>query len=105
MIQYHGEMMLQLPDYYETVEDKEEKAKLTKKVEASILYWYYGRETKGKNPTLQNLFDLPLARTRLETVLYASEVWVGEITPLRECLYRIQRSASFLKLLYLRGIC
>jgi hypothetical protein len=84
--------MLQLPDYYEAMEKGEEKAKLTDKVERSLLYWYYSRETKAKNPTLQELFDLPLARTRRETVLFASEVCDGETIPLRECLYQVQRS-------------
>lgn len=92
LIEYHGEIMLRLPDYYETMEQKEEKAKLTDKVERSILYWYYGRETQKKNPTLQELFELHLARMRREIVLFASEVWEGETTPLRECLYQVYRS-------------
>ncbi|KAK5114552.1 hypothetical protein LTR62_002487 [Meristemomyces frigidus] len=91
LIEYYGDIMLRLPDYYEAMEDKDEKAKLTEKVERSILYWYYSRETQAKNPQLQALFDLPLARTRREMVLFASEVWSGETIPLRECLYRVQR--------------
>nr|POF05967.1 altered inheritance of mitochondria protein 9, mitochondrial [Quercus suber] len=87
LVEYNGEIMLRLPDYYEAMEDREEKAQLTNKVERSILYWYYGRETQRKNPALQQLFDLPLARIRREVVLFASEVWDGETIPLRECLH------------------
>lgn len=96
LIEYHGEMILRLPDYYETMEDKEEKAKLTDRVEKSILLWYYGQEIQEKNPNLQHLFDLPLARKRRETVLFASELWEGETIPLRECLYQLQRWAFLL---------
>jgi hypothetical protein len=92
LFEYHGEIILRLPDYYEAMEDKEEKVKLANKVERSIIYWYYGRETGEKNPALQELFDLPLARKRRELVLFASEVWHGETIPLRECLYHVQRS-------------
>lgn len=74
LIEYHGEIMLRLLDYYEAMEDKEAKVKLTDKVERSIIYWYYGQETQVKNPALQELFDLPLARKRRETVLFASDV-------------------------------
>lgn len=99
LIEYHGEIMLRLPDYFEGIEQKEEKAKLTEKVERSILYWYYSRETQKKNPTLQELFNLPLARTRREMVLFASEVWDGETIPLRECLYQAHRSVCSRRLL------
>lgn len=98
LIEYHGEMILRLPDYYETMEDKVEKAKLTDRVEKSILLWYYGQEMQEKNPTLQNLFDLPLARKRRETVLFASELWEGETIPLRECLYQLQRLVFLLRI-------
>lgn len=91
LIEYHGDIILRLPDSYEAMEDKDEKAKLADKVERSILYWYYSRETREKNSTLQKLYDLPLARKRRELVLFASEVWDGETIPLRECLYHIQR--------------
>lgn len=67
-------MMLRLPDYYEGIEDKQEKAKVTDKVERSLLYWYYARKTTTDNPTLLRLFDLPLARIRRELVLFASDV-------------------------------
>nr|POE94353.1 hypothetical protein CFP56_16593 [Quercus suber] len=95
LIEYNGEEMLRLPDYYEAMDDKDEKARLTDKVEKSILYWYYGRETQKRNPVLQQLFDLPMARTRREVVLFASEVWDGDTIPLRECLYQLQQSVSF----------
>lgn len=91
LIEYYGEMILRLPDYYEGMEDMEEKAKLTDKVERSILYWCYTHETQTHNPTLQRLFDLPLARTRRELVLFTSDIWDGETIPLRESLYKLQQ--------------
>jgi hypothetical protein len=91
LIEYYGEIILRLPDYYEEIEDKEEKANLTDQVERSLLHWYYGRQTQKQNPTLQKLFDLPLARIRREVVLFASEIWDGQTVPLRECLYKIQQ--------------
>lgn len=91
LVEYYGEMMLRLPDYYEGMEDKQEKAKVTDKVERSLLYWYYTRKTTTDNPTLLRLFDLPLARTRRELVLFASDIWEGETIPLRELLYKLQQ--------------
>lgn len=91
LVEYQGERILRLPDYYESMEDKDEKAKLTDKVEKSILLWYYEEEVREKNPTLQKLFGLPLARKRRETVLSASKLWEGDTIPLRECLYQFER--------------
>ncbi|KAH9832778.1 altered inheritance of mitochondria protein 9, mitochondrial-like [Teratosphaeria destructans] len=82
---------MRLPDYYETMEDEEEKAKVTEQVEKSILLWYYGREIRKKSPPLDKIFNLPLGRKRREIVDLASEVWDGEVVPLRECLYQLQR--------------
>lgn len=93
-------MILRLSDYYETMEDEDEKTKLADRVGKSILFWYYGRETQRKNPTLKNLFELPLARKRRETVLFASELWEGETIPLRECLYQLQRFVSLLCIIH-----
>lgn len=39
LIEYHGEMILRLPDYYESMEDKTAKAKLRDRVEKSIMLW------------------------------------------------------------------
>ncbi|KAI7710514.1 hypothetical protein KC353_g9655 [Hortaea werneckii] len=92
LFEYDGEMMmLRLPEYFETVEDEAEKAKLQSQVEKSILSWYYHGVVREQNPVLQEIFDLPLARIRRETVLFASDIWEGETLPLRECLYRLQR--------------
>jgi len=90
LLEYDGEMMLRLPEYFETMKDKAEKAKVQAQVEKSILLWYYHRVVRERFPALQELFDLPLARIRRETVLFASDVWEGETVPLRECLYQLQ---------------
>ncbi|RMY96794.1 hypothetical protein D0864_05048 [Hortaea werneckii] len=91
LLEYDGEMMLRLPDYFETIENKAEKVKVQAQVERSILSWYYHRVVRERLPALQELFDLPLARMRRETVLFASDIWEGENVPLRECLYQLQR--------------
>ncbi|KAI7542419.1 hypothetical protein KC331_g7991 [Hortaea werneckii] len=90
LLEYDGKMMLRLPDYFEAIEDKAEKAKVQAQVEKSILSWYYHRVVREQCPVLQDLFDLPLARLRRETALFASDIWEGETVPLRECLYRLQ---------------
>ncbi|KAI7236741.1 hypothetical protein KC330_g3579 [Hortaea werneckii] len=91
LFEYDGEMILRLPNDFETIEDQAEKAELQSQVEKSILSWYYHGVVREQNPVLQALFDLPLARTRRETVFLASDIWEGETLPLRECLYRLQR--------------
>ncbi|RMZ15130.1 hypothetical protein D0860_01771 [Hortaea werneckii] len=91
LLEYNGKMMLRLPDYFETMKDQAEKAELQAQVEKSILSWYYHRVVRERLPALQELFDLPLARMRRETVLFASDIWRGETIPLRECLYQLQR--------------
>lgn len=91
LLEYDGETILRLPDYFETIENKAEKAKVQTQVEKSILSWYYHRVVRGRLPALQELFDLPLARIRRESVLFAPDIWEGETIPLRECLYQLQR--------------
>ncbi|RMY81047.1 hypothetical protein D0861_08431 [Hortaea werneckii] len=90
LLEDDGEMVLRLPDYFETMEDKAEKAKVQAQVEKSILSWYYHRVVRERFPALQDLFDLPLTRIRRETVLFASDIWEGETLPLRACLYQLQ---------------
>lgn len=91
LLEYDGEMMLRLPEYFEPMEDQAEKAKLQSQVEKSILSWYYHGVVREQMSVLQKIFDLPLARIRRETVLFPSDIWEGETLPLRECLYRLQR--------------
>ncbi|EME87090.1 uncharacterized protein MYCFIDRAFT_152052 [Pseudocercospora fijiensis CIRAD86] len=91
LIDYHGELMLRLPDDYETMQDKDEKKKVCNKVQKSLVYWRYGRQTQRQNPVLRELFDLPLARVRRETVSFASNISHGEALPLRESLYQLQQ--------------
>ncbi|KAI7251765.1 Uracil-regulated protein, partial [Hortaea werneckii] len=91
LLEYDGEIMLRLPGHFEMIENKAEKAKVQTQVERSILSWYYHRVVRERLPALQELFDLPLARVRRETVLLASDIWECETIPLRECLYQLQR--------------
>ena len=91
LVDYGGELILRLPDHYEAMEDKQEKAGLADKVERSILLFYYTRNTRARNPSLQELFELPLVKERAQTVSFANDVWDGDNIPLRECLYTLQR--------------
>lgn len=91
LVQYHGAITLRLPDGYEEMEDKDEKARVTQQVEKSILFWCYGEDIKTRNPELHELLILPLARKRKETVKFASEISEGDVTPLRECLIQLMR--------------
>ncbi|KAI7154284.1 Uracil-regulated protein [Hortaea werneckii] len=77
LLEYDGEIILRLPEYFETMEDQAEKTKVQSQVEKSILSRYYHGVVREQNPALQELFDLPLARTRRETVLFASDIWEG----------------------------
>lgn len=90
-INYYGELVLRLPYSYETMEDEDEKACLRDKVERSLIYWNYNERTKKRNPVLSGIFDLPMASTRRETVVFASHLWDKDVMLLRECLTRLCR--------------
>lgn len=90
-INYYEELVLRLPYSYETMKDEDEKASLRDKVERSLVYWNYNERTKKRNPILSGIFDLPLASTRRETVVFASHLWDKNVMLLRECLTRLCR--------------
>lgn len=83
--------MLKLPQHYDTLVDKEEKARIRTQVEKSLVLWVYESETKTSNPALHELFHLPQWRTRRHAVEFASNTWEGDIIPFRQCLIRIVR--------------
>ncbi|KAK4556595.1 Phosphotransferase enzyme [Recurvomyces mirabilis] len=94
LVAYQGEVQLQLPTSYETIEDKDEKARVRNQVEKSILKRVYEQETEKHNTVLHSLYQVPHIRTRAETVTFASQIWEGDTIPLRECLIRLERSRT-----------
>jgi hypothetical protein len=70
----HGEVILKLPDNYESIEDPAEKARIADQVEKSILLSCYERETRLRHRELHALFNLPQARRRREAMSLASDL-------------------------------
>ena len=91
LVDYNGEILLRLPDSYETIADKDEKAKIGAQVEKSILIWAYEDDTREVNPILHEIFHVRQGRTRRDTVNMASNTWDDEIIPFRQCLINIER--------------
>ena len=91
LVNHHGEMILRLPDEYETMEDPNEKAKVADQVERSILLYCYNLETKGQHEDLDALLDLSQVIQAKHTVTFASDLSDGEVTPLWGCLEKLTR--------------
>ncbi|OAL34316.1 hypothetical protein AYO20_06369 [Fonsecaea nubica] len=89
LIRYDGEVILKLPEHYDALVDKEEKARIRSQVESSLVLWVYESQTKKHNPILHELSQLPQWRTIRDTVELASNTWDGDILPFRQCLIRI----------------
>jgi hypothetical protein len=90
--QHHGEMILELPDDYESIEDPAEKAGIADQVEKSILLSFYKRETRLRHQELHALFNLPQARRRREAVSFASSLSNDDdVVFLRDRLVGLQR--------------
>lgn len=98
LVDYDGEMVLKLPDNCEDMMDPDEKARITDRVEKSILLWCYDNETKTEIPGLHKLYHLPLIEKRKQTVTFASELSDGDITPLKGCLIGLNLHVPFLLL-------
>lgn len=90
IVDYNGQVLLRLPENYESLEGNE-KARTRKQVEKSIVLYTYETETDKTNPLLSEIFRIPNGRTRRETVQFASDTWHGDILPFRQCLIRIER--------------
>lgn len=95
LVDYNGELMLELPEHYETVKDGDEKERIRTQVEKSIILWAYENDTKSTNPILQDILHIYQGRTRRETVNFASNTWDKDIIPFRQCLIRIARYVYF----------
>jgi len=91
LIRYNGDILLKLPENYETLVDEEEKARIRAQVSRSLVQLVYESDTKTSNPILHKLFHFPQWRTRRDTVEFASDTWGGDILPFRQCLIRIAR--------------
>jgi len=96
IVDHHGDLMLRLPEGYEDIADRDEKARITKQVESSILLWCHENETKVQNPELHELLSLPQFHRRQKTVAFASELSDGDVTPLRGCLIDFLRYVTLL---------
>jgi hypothetical protein len=91
LVRYTGEMLLQLPEKYESLTDQDERAKLRSQVQSSGVAYIYDNETKTANPLLDKVMQLPQWRTRRDTVDFSSNTWDGDIIPSRQCLIWIIR--------------
>jgi hypothetical protein len=91
LVDYNGEVLLRLPDKYDSLEEGDEKARIRRQVEKSIVLYSYERETDRENPLLSEILRMHNGRTRRETVQFASNTWDGDILPFRECLIRVER--------------
>ncbi|RMZ82324.1 hypothetical protein DV738_g1742, partial [Chaetothyriales sp. CBS 135597] len=85
LIRYNGESMLKLPEHYDTLVDKEGKARIRAQVEKSLALWVYESETKKSNPILYELSHLPQWRTMRDTVEFASNTHWDEINSRIPC--------------------
>jgi hypothetical protein len=90
-VDYNGEVLLKLPENYESLEDGGEKARTRKQVEKSIVLYTYETETDKTNPLLREILRINNGRTRRETVQFAANTWDGDILPFRQCLIRVER--------------
>lgn len=91
LVDYNGEVLLKLPENYESLEEGDGKARTRKQVEKSIILYTYEMETDKNNPLLSEILRIHHGRTRRETVQFAANTWDGDIIPFRQCLIRIER--------------
>ncbi|KAF2460374.1 phosphotransferase family protein [Lineolata rhizophorae] len=71
LVDFNGKVMLRLPEYYETLDDEDEKARI-------------------RNPVLHEILYVPRGRTRRDVVELSNNTWCGNIIPFRERLIRIE---------------
>ncbi|KAH9205444.1 kinase-like domain-containing protein [Leptodontidium sp. 2 PMI_412] len=90
IVHYAGEVVLRLPEDYESIEGNE-KVKASRQVERSLVQYLYGAKTKKKNPLLTNIIDIPQRTVRKQTIAFAEDSWEGGILPFRQCLIRLER--------------
>lgn len=90
LVDYSGEVMLELPEDYKTME-KDEQDRAAKQVEKSLVKYLYETESKRENPLLAEINDIPYWTTRRQTVGFAEDTWDDDIIPFRQCLIRLER--------------
>jgi hypothetical protein len=90
-VKYNGELMLRLPEGFQSLEDEDEKLRLRVQVERSLLLSKYDTETKGTNPVLHNSMDIAQEQNRRHILGWSSNTWDGDIMPFRQCLIRVAR--------------
>ncbi|GAB7355411.1 hypothetical protein MBLNU459_g5928t1 [Dothideomycetes sp. NU459] len=91
LVDYNGDVTTEFPEDYEDLTDPEEKSRIRKQVEKSIVLWTYESETRDINPDLHDILHIPHGRTRRQTVDYSANTWDGDIMPFRQCLIRVAR--------------
>ena len=92
LVDYNGEVMLQLPENYKDME-KGEKDRVANQVERSLVQYLYEIETQKQNPLLVEVNNVPHRVTRRQTIEFGEDTWDGDILPFRQCLIRIERFA------------
>jgi hypothetical protein len=90
LVSYNGPTMLRLPENFKSLED-DEKARIRKQVERSLVLYVYKTETAKVNPLLDELLQIPHRVTRKHTVEFAANTWDEDIIPFRQCLIRLER--------------
>jgi hypothetical protein len=95
LVEPRGELITELPQGYDDLEDEDEKVRIRKQVEKTLVLWHYETETKTTNPILHDIMNMIMnmqhSRTRRETVDFSANTWDGDILPFRQCLIRIAR--------------
>lgn len=90
IVHYAGEVLLRLPEDYESMEGNE-KDRISCQVERSLVRYLYEAETKEANPLLADIIDIPQRRIRKQTIAFAEDSWEGGILSFRQCLIRLER--------------
>ncbi|RDW70457.1 aminoglycoside phosphotransferase family protein [Aspergillus mulundensis] len=89
-LDYNGELLLQLPESFKTL-DNETQATTKDKVTKSILLYLYEKYTAERNPLLHRVFRYPNGKLLTDPIRFAGCTWEGDILPLRESLIRVQK--------------
>ena len=63
LVDYNGEVLLKLPESYEGLEEGDEKARIRRQVEKSIVLYTYETETEKINHLLSEILRMPYGRT------------------------------------------
>ena len=91
LVQYSGEMMLDLPKDFETLTNKEEEARIWSQVEKTLVLLTYETHSKDLSALLEGIERVPQKQNRRDIVDLAGGTWEGSLIPLRQCLIRVAR--------------